>query len=32
VTDDDLTWLSSKWTTPKDVAQLAVDVDRVITL
>jgi len=31
VTDDDLNWLSSKWTTPKDVAQLSVDVDRAIT-
>jgi len=32
VTDDDLKWLSSSWTTPKDVAQLSADVDRVITL
>jgi hypothetical protein len=32
VSDEDLKWLSSKWTTPKEVAQLSVDVDRVITL
>jgi hypothetical protein len=32
VSDEDLKWLSSKWTTPKEVMQLAVDVDRVITL
>jgi hypothetical protein len=32
VSDEDLKWLSSKWTTPKEVAQLCVDVDRVITL
>jgi hypothetical protein len=32
VSDEDLKWLSSKWTTPKEVAQLAIDVDRVMTL
>jgi hypothetical protein len=31
VTDDDLKWLKSKWMTPKDVAQLSADVDRVMT-
>jgi len=27
-----LKWLGSTWKTPKDVAQMAVDCDRVITL
>jgi len=31
VTDEDLGWLNSKWTTPKDAAQLSIDVDRVMT-
>jgi hypothetical protein len=29
--DEDLSWLNSKWMTPKDAAQLSVDVDRVLT-
>jgi len=32
VTEEDLKWLNSKWSTPKDVAQLTVNADRVITL
>jgi hypothetical protein len=32
VSDEDLNGLSSKWTTPKEVAQLAIDVDRLMTL
>jgi len=32
VSDEDLKWLSSKWITPKEVAQLSVDVDRIITV
>jgi len=31
VTDDDLKWLKSRWMTPKEVAQLALDVERVLT-
>jgi hypothetical protein len=30
-TDEDLGWLNSKWTTPKDAAQLSINVDRVLT-
>jgi hypothetical protein len=29
--DEDLKWLSSKWMTPKDGAQLAVAADRVMS-
>jgi hypothetical protein len=29
--DDDLKWLHSKWITPKEAAQFAVDVDRVMS-
>jgi hypothetical protein len=29
--DDDLKWLHSKWMTPKEGAQLVVDVDRVMS-
>jgi hypothetical protein len=29
--DDDLKWLKSKWMTPKEATQLAVDVDRVVS-
>jgi hypothetical protein len=31
VTEEDLKWLNSKFTTPKDAAQLVVEVDRVVT-
>jgi hypothetical protein len=31
VTDEDLVWLKSKWSTPKDVARLALEADRVLT-
>jgi hypothetical protein len=31
VTEDDLKWLSSRWFTPKELAQLSVEVDRVLT-
>jgi hypothetical protein len=32
VSHEDLKWLFSEWTTPKEVMQLAADADRVITL
>jgi hypothetical protein len=31
VTEEDLKWLKSKWSTPKEIAQLAADVDRIMT-
>jgi hypothetical protein len=31
-TDEDLSWLAVRWTTPPEVAQMTADFDRVVSI